>query len=181
MNLYEIDNRLNMLEQYMVDSETGEMISEEDFGKKFDEIQIELDKKIENTICFVKNLESDIKQIANEEKNLANRRKSKENLVKRLKDNVDRHIRQQFTTVEENGEIKIDEKGLNKYKFETPKCLISYRKSQTTNIIDEKKIPAEFIKTKIVEEIDKNELKKYLKTNTCDGAIIKTNINMQIK
>lgn len=181
MNLYEIDNRLNILEEYMVDSETGEMVSEDDFAEKFDEIQMELDKKIENTVCYIKNLESDIKQIADEEKNLANRRKSKENFTKRLKDNIDRYIRQQFTTVEENGNIKLDEKGLNKYKFETPKCLISYRKSQTTNITDDSKIPTEFIETKTTTTIDKNKLKKYLKTNTCDGAVIETNINMQIK
>lgn len=181
MNLYEIDNRLNILEEYMVDSETGEMVSEDDFAEKFDEIQMELSKKIENTICFAKNLESDAEQLKTEEDKLANRRKAKENLAKRLKNNIDRYIRQQFVTTNEKGETKLDEKGLNKYKFDTSKCFISYLKSQSVNVIDESKIPTKFVKTTTSTKVDKAELKKYLKDNSCDGAIIETNINMQIK
>ena len=186
MNLYEIDNRLNILEEYMVDSETGEMVSEDDFAEKFDEIQMELDKKIENTICFAKNLDSDVEQLKKEEKALADRRKSKENLSNRLKSNIDRYIRQQFTVAEcdREGNIidySLDEKGLNGYKFETPRCFISYRKSQSVDITDESKIPNNFIKVEEVKNVDKVSLKKYLKDNKCDGAYIKTNINMKIK
>lgn len=186
MVLYEIDKKLRILEEFMVDSETGEIISDEDFSNKFDEIQMELNKKIENTICFAKNLDSDVEQLKIEEEALAKRRKSKENLSKRLKNNIDRYIRQQFTVAEcdKDGNIidySLDEKGLNKYKFETPKCFISYRKSQSVNITDESKIPKEFIKIEEVKKIDKTNLNKYLKDNKCDGAFIKTNINMQIK
>ena len=55
MNLYDIDERLKVLEEYGIDSETGEILSEEDFYKLYDEIQMDLNTKIENTICFVKN------------------------------------------------------------------------------------------------------------------------------
>ena len=46
-SLYEIDERLRALENYLVDTETGENIKkEEEFNKIFEEIQIELKNKI---------------------------------------------------------------------------------------------------------------------------------------
>ena len=52
--LYEIDQRLTQLEEWGCDPETGEILSDEEFAKKFDEISMELDKKIENTMLFAK-------------------------------------------------------------------------------------------------------------------------------
>lgn len=46
------------------------MVSEDDFAEKFDEIQMESDKKIENTICFAKNLDPDVEQLKKEEKSI---------------------------------------------------------------------------------------------------------------
>ena len=65
--LYSIDQRLLNLEAYCVDTETGEVaVTEEDFQRMFDEIQMELNDKIVNTACFIKNLKSDIEQFKKE-------------------------------------------------------------------------------------------------------------------
>lgn len=66
MTLYSIDQRLLALEEYGVDSETGEVITtEEEFNQLFDEIQMDIQTKITNTALFIKNLESDCEQINN--------------------------------------------------------------------------------------------------------------------
>ena len=72
-NLYEIDYQLQMLEDYMVDVETGEILDEDSFNAKFDEIQMALNEKIENSMCFYKNLQADIEAFKTEEKNIAQR------------------------------------------------------------------------------------------------------------
>lgn len=177
MTLWNINEQLKILEEYMVDSETGELLSEEEFAKRFDEIQMALSDKIENTLCFSKSLDAEVEAFKNEEREMAKRRKVKENLSERLKQNVDRYIRCQFM----NDQNEVDEIALNKYKFETPKVKLSYRKSQVVNVFDESKIPKEFIKEVIDTKVDKTELKKYLKDHECDGAKLDTNINMQVK
>ena len=141
-SLYEIDERLRALENYLVDSETGEIIeTEEEFNKLFDEIQMDLANKIESTMCFYKNLQSDISAFKEEEKKLAQRRKVKENLAERLKNRIDNYIEQQYTDEEGN----LDKDGLNKFKFETPKVKISYRKSETVEVENVDLLPKEFV------------------------------------
>lgn len=178
-SLYEIDERLQMLENYLVDSETGEIIqTEEEFNKLFDEIQMDLNNKIESTMCFYKNLQSDISAFKEEEKKLSQRRKVKENLAERLKNRIDKYIEQQYTDEEGN----LDKDGLNKFKFETPKVKISYRKSETVEVEDIDSLPKEFVKEKIEKSADKMALKQYLKVGkNVKGAKLITNINMQVK
>src|SRR5574344_1639023 len=96
-NLYEIDYQLRVLEEYMVDPETGEILDEESFNAKFDEIQMALSEKIENSMCFYKNLQADIEAFKTEEKKLAQRRKIKENLAERVKNRIDNYVTMQFT------------------------------------------------------------------------------------
>ena len=178
-SLYEIDERLRALENYLVDSETGEIIeTEEEFNKLFDEIQMDLANKIESTMCFYKNLQSDISAFKEEEKNLAQRRKVKENLAERLKNRIDNYIEQQYTDEEGN----LDKDGLNKFKFETPKVKISYRKSETVEVENVDLLPKEFVKEKIEKSADKTALKQFIKGGkTLDGVKLITNINMQVK
>lgn len=177
-NLFEIDEQLRMLEEYMVDIETGEILSEEEFYKKLDEVQMALYDKIENTMCFYKNLMSDVESFKAEEKRISERRKIKENLAERLKKRIDSYIVHQFTDDEGN----IDTASLNKWKMETPKVKLSYRKSDAVEITDINKLPKEFIKEKIEYSADKISLKKALVNgDKIDGATIVTNYNMQIK
>ena len=70
-DIYEIDNRLQTLCNEMFDTETGEIVQDEEtFNKLFDEIQLDLNAKIENTMCFVKNLNADAKAIKDEKAQL---------------------------------------------------------------------------------------------------------------
>lgn len=175
--LYDIDQRLTQLEEWGCDPETGELLSEEEFAKKFDEIAMELDKKIENTLLFSKELDADAKAIKEEEQKLSARRKHKENLSARLTGNIDRYVRNLCS--DEDGNVDVDK--LNKYKFDTPRVSLGYRKSSKVVVTDSSKIPTEFIKTTIATDVDKAGLKKYLSDHTVDGATVEKFYNMTIK
>ena len=177
-NLYEIDYQLQMLEDYMVDVETGELLDEDSFNAKFDEIQMALNEKIENSMCFYKNLQADIEAFKIEEKNIAQRRKVKENLAERIKNRIDNYIRMKYTN--EDGVVDTD--GLNKFKMETPRMKLSYRKSDSVDVYDIDSLPKEYIKEKIELSADKTALKKALKDGKeINGATIVTKLNMQVK
>lgn len=179
MNLYDIDERLRMLEESFVDIETGVIVqTEEEFNSLLDEIQMDILTKIENTMCFYKNLISDAEQLKEEEKKLAQRRKVKENLAERLKNRIDYYITNKFK--DENGNVDMD--SMKKWKMETPRVKISYRKSDMVDISDIDKIPKEYIKIKTEVSANKTELKKILKSGkSIDGCELKTNLNMQVK
>lgn len=177
-SLYEIDEQLRILEEYMVDAETGEILSEEEFYAKFDEIQMALSEKIENTMCFYKNLMSDVEAFKVEEKRLTERRKVKEKLAERLKNRIDSYIVAQYTDVE-TGEV--DTANLNKWKMETPKVKLGYRKSESVEA-DVSLLPKEYLKVKTEVSADKTELKKALKDGKkIQGAELVTKYNMQVK
>lgn len=178
-SLYEINERLLALEEMLVDIETGEIVqTEEEFNRLFDEIQMDLVTKIENTMAFYKNLQSDIVAFKTEEDRIKARRKVKENLAERLKNRIDNYIVSQFT--DENGNVNTE--GLNKYKFETPKVKLSYRKSDKVEIDDINKLPKEYVKEKIEYSADKTEIGKLLKNGkSVEGAHLVTNYNMQVK
>ena len=178
MTLYEINNQLTILEEYMIDPDTGELLDEDQFNAKFDEIQMALNDKIESSICFVKNLNAEVEAFKTEEKNLAQRRKIKENLAERIKNRIDAYIKAQYTDEEGN----IDTVELNKYKMETPKMKLSYRKSESVNITNIDSVPKEYIKTKTEVLADKTNIKKAIKAGRhINGAELVTNINMQVK
>lgn len=177
-NLYEISQQLQILEEFMVDPETGEFLDEESFNAKFDEIQMALSEKIENSMCFYKNLQSDIEAFKEEEKKLAQRRKIKENLAERVKNRIDNYVTMQFTDEEGN----VDKDNLNKWKFETSRVKLSYRKSDSVEVSDINLLPKEYVKEKVELSADKTALKKALKDGKeINGATIVTKLNMQVK
>lgn len=176
-SLYEIDSRLRILEEYMVDAETGELLSEEEFYKKLDEVQMALSEKIENTMCFYKNLMADVEAFKIEENNLKQRRKVKENLAERLKNRINDYITYQYT--DEDGVVHIEDQ--NQWKFETPKVKLSYRKSEKVEA-DINIIPKKYIKEQVEYSVDKTAIKNAIKNGqTVEGAQLVTNINMQVK
>lgn len=177
-NLYKIDYQLRVLEDYMCDPDTGEILSEEEFNAKFDEIQMALNEKIENSMCFYKNLQADIEAFKTEEKNIAQRRKVKENLAERIKNRIDNYIRMKYT----DGNGNVDTNGLNKFKMETPRIKLSYRKSDTVDVYDIDSLPKEYVTENIDKSADKTALKKDIKRGKeINGARIVTNLNMQVK
>lgn len=177
--LYQIDERLRALVDWNVDVETGEIIEDDKtFNELFDEIQMDLQSKIENTILFAKELDAEAEAIKAEEKKLAERRKAKENLSERLKKRINDYVTWQFTDEEGN----VDLNGLRKWKFDTSKVYISYRKSDVVEFTDATKIPKEFIKVETKETPMKAEIKKAIKEGKeVAGCVLVEKANMQIK
>ena len=112
MNIYEIDNSIKQLLEE-VDPETGELIVDTD---ALDALMMEREKKIENVACYIKNLTSDAKQLKDEEKALAERRQAAEKKAERLRD---------YLTYALQGQ-----------KFQTAKCAVSFRKTQSVEVDD---------------------------------------------
>lgn len=166
-NLYDIDKKLLTLIDENFDSETGEILEGTDLEKAIGNTKMELAQKIENCVCYHKNLESDADAIDKEIERLQERKKSTERKAEWLKNYVANYM---LATGQE--------------KFETPKCKISFRKSTSVNIVDENAVPKEFKHEKVSISIDKNAIKDYLKNNpklSVNGAELVTNKNIQIK
>ena len=108
MSIYEIDDSILSL----VDMETGEIEDEE----RYDELQMERTKKVENIGCFYKNLIAEAKAMKEEEANLAQRRKAVENKAERIKNLLVYALK---------GE-----------KFESPRLRCSYRKAKSVQVDD---------------------------------------------
>lgn len=106
MSIYEIDDAITSL----VDMETGEIEDE----RRFDELQMERTRKIENTGCYYKNLIAEAKAMKEEEASLARRRKAVENKAERIKNLLAYALR---------GE-----------KFESPRVRCSYRKAKSVQV-----------------------------------------------
>lgn len=70
MSLYQINQQILSLEKMdddYVDTETGEVISQEEF----DQLNIDREEKIESICLWIKNLKAEAKAIKEEEENLA--------------------------------------------------------------------------------------------------------------
>lgn len=106
MSIYDIDDSIMSL----VDMETGEIEDE----KRFDELQMERTKKVENIGCYYKNLVAEAKAMREEEANLAQRRKAVENKAERIK--------------------AILVYALKGDRFESPKVRCSYRKAKSVQV-----------------------------------------------
>lgn len=109
MSIYEIDDSIMSL----VDMETGEI---ED-TKRFDELQMERTKKVENIGCYYKNLVAEVKAMKEEEANLEQRRKAVENKALRIKNLL--------------------VYALKGKKFESPRLRCSYRKAKSVHVDDD--------------------------------------------
>ena len=108
MSLYEIDQAILSL----VDDETGEIMD----WAAFDALQMERETKLENVACWYKNLVAEAAAIRQEEINLAERRRVLERKSERLKG---------YLTEALGGE-----------KFQTAKCVVSFRKTTKVEISD---------------------------------------------
>lgn len=173
MKLYDIHNELEKAYDEMIDKETGEIL--EDAYERFGKLKIDLTEKLENTACYIKNLASDAEALAKEEKTFSERKKVVQNKIKNLKKFLDGYM--QFSNLPE---------------LKTSKCVISYRKSNSTNINDIDKFN-EFINAKknkalkeaivkVEETVNLTELKKLLDQKIkIPGAEIVENKNIQVK
>ena len=109
MTIYEIDQAI----MECVDLETGEIIDTE----QLDKLQMEREKKLENVACWIKDLKAEAEALKNEKQALAERQRVAENKAESLK---------KWLAYALQGE-----------KFKTPKCAISFRKSEAVEVTDE--------------------------------------------
>ena len=109
MKLYEIDSAI--LE--CIDIETGEIIDTE----RLDALNMERDAKIENVVCWIKDLKAEAEAIKAEKQKLAERQKVAENKADSLK--------------------KWVAYALGGQKFSTARCAVSFRNTESVEVTEE--------------------------------------------
>lgn len=125
----------------------------------------QIENKVDQIVKFRQDLICTSEAIDIEIKRLTDLKKKRERLAERLKENISRAML----------EHKIE-------KLDTGLFKLSFLKSETTDILDEKLIPSEFRTEKITFLIDKKGIKDSIKKgNEVKGAIITTHNNLQIK
>ena len=153
-NLYEIDQ--GILE--CLDLETGEVID----PYRLEILHMERSQKIENVECWIKNLLSDAEAIKAEKDALADReakcRKKAEDLKRWLGN------------------------ALEGQKFNTARCAVSFRRSETVEVSDVALLPDDLKRVKTTVEPNKTAIKALLKEGQeVIGCCLVENQNIQIK
>ena len=172
-NLYDIDERLSTLIEEHFDIDDGTIYENaSELAKKIDEIAIDLDTKIENIGCYIKNLEADVDALKKEEDNLAKRRKSAEKKIEGLKNYLNGYLIAVYPNDDDRA----------KWRFKTAKVVLGYRKSSSVEVPDIEKLDKQFIKIKTEVAPDKTAIKEAIKSGKeVVGAFIKDKINLNIR
>lgn len=158
--LYEIDQRY--LNAFKVDEETGEVTLDQD---ELEKIEGEFKDKVDNIACFIKDLTALNASIKAEKKAFDERIKSNESKIESLKKYL---------------AYSLEIRDLSKY--ETSRNKISFRSSNSVEVLDEAKVPAEYIRTKTETSVDKKAVMDALKNGAeVEGCELKTSRNIQIK
>ena len=183
-NLFQIANEMTQLIEYGCDEDGIIAQTQEEFNEMYDNIQLELTTKIDNTNGIIKMITSDIALADTEIKRLEALKKDAKKHISWMTDRIDYVLRQQNTN--EDGVLNIE--GLKEMTKELNKRLlrssISYRKSESVEIIDADKIPKKYKTIVIEEKPNKTALKEYLNTlpkRENKYAKISTNMNINIK
>ena len=162
MNLFEIDREITSCiklenSDNFVNTETGEIIDLE----ALQNLEMERDRKIRNIACWIRNLESDEKQLAEQEKIFRDRK----NVVKAKRESL-----KSYLSVFLGGK-----------KWENSEVKVSWRKSESVEITDAKKLSKYYLNFKDPEP-NKTLIKADLKNGiSLDGAVLVTKNNMQVK
>lgn len=153
MNLYEIDAEI----LGCVDVETGEIFDID----KFEELAMAREAKIENICLWIKNLKAQAEALKAEKDSFAQRQKAAETKMESLKRYITGY--------------------LEGTAFESAKVKVSFRKSETVEILEGAVIPDEYLRFK-EPEVNKAGLKTALKSGVkIAGVSIVENQNIQIK
>lgn len=164
MTLYEIDRTIReILENGIsIDPETGEVIFDD---TDLDQLQLDLEQKIENVGIFVKNLRAEAEAIKAEESALKKRRERKENMADHYADYVKDYLT-----------------GQNRPRFETTRVLMQVRRSEAVDIDPLAHLPEEYLVEKTEIHPDKAKLKKAIKAGeVIEGVRLVENKNITIK
>lgn len=161
MTLYEISNAIMQAFNEAMDPETGEIIDESKL-KELDNLQMQMDQKIENVGLWIKNLDAEEKALDAEEKSFKKRKEAAHNKKEYLK---------KYLKIALNGQ---------KFKSEDGKLAVSFRKSQAVEIKDVDDLPLMYLEQKLTPK--KEEIKKALKAGEeVPGAELVTNQSIIIK
>lgn len=153
MKLYEIDEAI----LDCVDIETGEIFDID----KFEELQLTREAKIESICLWIKNLKAEAEALKAEKDAFAARQKAAENKMENLKKYIAGY--------------------LDGTAFESAKVKVSFRKSESLEILDIYKVPEEYLKYK-EPDVDKTGLKAAIKAGgQFEGVQLVVNQNIQIK
>ncbi len=161
MKLYEINELVSGA--LVFDEETGELLNPETgellTTEEFEQLKVERDSRIDNLLCWMRNLEADAKAYKEEAERFTNKRKQAEKKAESLK---------KFVGVLLRGE-----------KFKGEHFSVSYRKS--TQVVITGKLPEEYLRYKEPEP-DKTAIKNAIKAGVdVQGAELKEAQNIVIK
>lgn len=152
---------LQIFENIEIDEETGELLNLEQLGQ----IQGEFDDKASNIALYIQELQAQAEAIKNKRDSLYDRQKSTTNKAERLKAYLSDMMNR-----------------AGKTKVETDDVRISFRKSESVDILDESLIPEEYINAKLTVTPDKVSIKKAIKNGQdIAGVMLVENQNLQIK
>ena len=160
--IYELNAQIKACIQYdeehVVNTEDGEILNLE----QFEALQMERDQKIEGMCCYIKNKLAEAEAIYAEINVLSYRAEAMKKEVDRCK---------AYLAGVLYGE-----------KFETPRCKISWRKSEICNVLSMEELPDEYKRTKVTIDADKTAIKKAIKAGAeVPGAEVIQKLNMTLK
>ena len=158
MTLFEINEQIQKAIELGFDPETGEILD----ASALEQLQIDRDEKVENICLYIKDLKAEAVALDNEKKALDARKAAAE----KKSDSLSRYLQAML-----DGE-----------KFKTPRCAVSYRKTQAVNIVDENLIPNEYLRFKTTSAPDKTAIKDAIKAGKdVPGATLEERQSMTIK
>lgn len=158
MRLFDFSTQFKALYELCEDievNENGEVIDNSDvLSSLFNDLEMDLSDKLENTAYLIKELETSEKALKDEAKRLNDKAKVLENRQARIKELIK-------TTLESSGQTKIK---TDKFSFS-----ISNRKSFNYDNVNMFGLDREFVRVK--EELDKNKIKEFIKAGgTIEGV-----------
>ena len=141
-----------------VDEETGEFLNAE----AWDALNMAYEEKIENIACYIKNLRSDVSALEAEMKSLKERAAAKEKKAAQLE--------------------KLLQSNMDGQKFETARCIVSFRRSTAVEIEDISLLPENLLTVKIETKPNKAAIGKLLKEgHDLPGCALVEKQNISIK
>lgn len=153
-SLYQIDQAI----MNCCDPETGEILNVE----LLESLCIERSQKIENVVCWIKNLQADVLALKAERESFEKREREANAKIESLK--------------------KWLANALEGEKFSTSKCVVSFRKSVRIEVTDPESVPKEFMVETVTCKPDANAIKAVLKSGReVSGCRLVENMNAQIR
>lgn len=164
MNLFEISKAYEEVIEngFHEDSETGEILFDEE---SLDELIGDFNSKVDNIVCYIKNLETLNTGIKKEIDSMSARKKANEKKIENLKSYI--------VSVLKSRDLK---------KYQTEKNAISIRKSALIKVTDFDSLDDKYKTAKTTYTPNKADIKiAILSGKTVDGAKIEEKENLQIK